>query len=162
MDQTTPTNAYTNPIQAASAPRPVPVMDVVMPKADPTPTPQAAAPAANDYAAVTIPTPVAAQAAAMAAEAVADATRIAALEDFRNGYKETIRRLQDSVTTSQAEATRWRKVAGELAGALRKELFEAVNCWVHHDGESPEGSAEPEHIIQGRAALTRFKQEGGQ
>ena len=63
---------------------------------------------------------------------------------------------------AKAEVARWREVAGELAGALRKELFEAVNCWVHHDGESPEGSAEPEHIIQGRAALTRFKQEGGQ
>jgi len=66
------------------------------------------------------------------------------------------------VAALEAEVARWRKVAGELAGALRKELFEAVNCWVHHDGENPEGSAEPEHIIQGRAALTRFKQEGGQ
>ena len=103
-------------------------------------------------------------------DALIDEARKLFLIGIAPGGEETMAgRLIDALTTErakvaalEAEVARWRKVAGELAGALRKELFEAVNCWVHHDGENPEGSAEPEHIIQGRAALTRFKQEGGQ
>jgi hypothetical protein len=86
--------------------------------------------------------------------------RLVELEAFRNGYKNYIRKLQDSaeaerakVAAMEAEVARWREVAGELAGAMQDTLCDADGrvVMIGSDGDR--------EVI--RAALARFKQGSG-
>jgi hypothetical protein len=135
----------------------------------------------------------------------AERARVVELEAFRNGYKDYIRKLQDSAEAErakgaaleaeverrdeiiacnaglagrllrieqerdtaerlasvvEAEAARWREVAGEMAGAMQKAEphLDAIICYASTMDEH-----EPNRIAHDfRAALARFKQESGQ
>jgi hypothetical protein len=97
------------------------------------------------------------------------------LEAFRNGYKDYIRKLQDS-----AEAERTKVAALEAENAKLKADFDAAGNYIPHsqiDGDLRAAKAEAArwrealvHIAQdvndpaqfARATLTRFDQESGQ
>ena len=70
--------------------------------------------------------------------------KVAALEAEVERLGEDSCEWADLFIAAKAEATRWREVAGECAGALEK-----IDDWF------PDGNA-------ARAALARYKQESGQ